>query len=98
MLSDISAAYNHFENSAAKGEIAQDEQFLHLPQCFQFVSVIIPSFIEIFQHAFKVVCRKFAVCGKWLNTLPRSLVDNDRTRFVNTTNSSWTKNEHLTLI
>ena len=36
-----------FENIVTKGEIAQDEQFHLLPQCFQLLSVIILSFIEI---------------------------------------------------
>ena len=40
-----------FENTVTKGEIAQDEQFLLLPQCFQLFSVIILPFIEIF-HIF----------------------------------------------
>ena len=36
------------ENIVTKGEINQNEQFLPLPQCFQLIAVIIPSFIEIF--------------------------------------------------
>ena len=39
-----------FENIATKGEIAQNEQFLLLPQCFQtlYTVVNIPTIIEIF--------------------------------------------------
>ena len=37
------------ENIVAKGEIAQNKQFLHLPQCLKLFAVIIPSFIEIFR-------------------------------------------------
>ena len=36
----------NFENIVAKGEIAQNEQFHHLPLCFQLFSVPILSFIE----------------------------------------------------
>ena len=36
-----------FENNVAKGEIAQNDQFQHLPQCIQLFAV--PSFIEIFR-------------------------------------------------
>ena len=45
ILSDASAA---FENIVTKGEIAQNKQFLLLPQCFHIFSVIIPSFVEFF--------------------------------------------------
>ena len=37
-----------FEIIVAKGEIAQDEQFLHLPHCFQLYPKIIISLVEIF--------------------------------------------------
>ena len=37
-----------FENIVTKEEISQNEQFLPLPQCFQLLSVNIPSFIGIF--------------------------------------------------
>ena len=30
-----------FENTVAKGEIAQNKQFIHLPKCFQLYSIII---------------------------------------------------------
>ena len=36
-----------FEIIGAKGEIAQNEQLLHLPQQFQLFSIILLSFIEI---------------------------------------------------
>ena len=38
-----------FENIVAKGEIAHDEQFLHLPQCFQLYLIIKGPFMEISQ-------------------------------------------------
>ena len=38
-----------FENIVTKGEIAQNKQFLLLPQRFQPFSVIKPSLSEIFQ-------------------------------------------------
>ena len=37
-----------FENNLAKGEIAHDEKYLLLPQCFQLKPIIILSFIGIF--------------------------------------------------
>ena len=40
-----------FENIWAKGEIAHNEQFLNLPQCFKLYSMIKLSFIEIY-HIF----------------------------------------------
>ena len=45
----------------AKGEIAQDEQFLHLQQCFQLSAVIIPSFIEIYQTFANMLLKSYAV-------------------------------------
>ena len=52
-------------------EIAQNEQFLLLQEGFQIFSVTLLSFKEIFTSfcmvVFKVVCRRFVVCGKWLN-------------------------------
>ena len=36
-----------FKNTVTKEEIAQDEQFLLLPQFFQLFSVIIPTNIEL---------------------------------------------------
>ena len=59
-----------FENIVTKGEIAQNEQFLLLPQCFHFFSVIIPTIIENFSYflvdILKVVCSRCVVCGKGL--------------------------------
>ena len=37
-----------FENIVAKGECSHDEQFLHLPQCFQLYLIIMPLFMIIF--------------------------------------------------
>ena len=52
-----------FENIGTKVEIAQNEQFLLLQQCFQLFSVIIPSFIESF-HALvlSVQSRLLQIC------------------------------------
>ena len=38
----------HFENIFTKVEIAYNEQFHHLPQCFQLYSMIVLSSLEIF--------------------------------------------------
>ena len=38
-----------FENIVTIVEIAQNEQLLLLPQCFQLFSVITPIFIELFR-------------------------------------------------
>ena len=38
----------NFEIIVTKGEIAHNEQFLHLPQCFQLYSIIILSIKGIF--------------------------------------------------
>ena len=57
-----------FENTATKGEIAHNEQFPLLPQCFQRYSILQLSFKQIFSYFrpdfFKVVCCRFVVCGK----------------------------------
>ena len=57
-----------FENIVTREEIAQDEQFLLLPQYFQLYSILKLSFIEIVQYfcpdEFKVVCCRFVVCWK----------------------------------
>ena len=54
-----------FDKIVTKGEIAQNKQFLLLPQCFQLCPVIIPTLIEIFHiflvDIFKVVCCRFVV-------------------------------------
>ena len=36
-----------FENIVTKDEIAQNKQFLLLPQCFQLFSIIKPLFMDI---------------------------------------------------
>ena len=38
----------NFENIEAKEEIAYDDQFLLWPQCFQLYSVIVLSFMKMF--------------------------------------------------
>ena len=59
-----------FENIVAKGEIAHDDQFPLLPQCFQIYLMIKLSFTEIFHIfsiiLFKLVCCRIVVCGKGL--------------------------------
>ena len=37
-----------FENIVGKGEIARDEQFLHLPQCFLLSQITESPFVHIF--------------------------------------------------
>ena len=60
-----------FENIVTKGEIALNEQFLLLSQCFNFYSYYtynhrdFPYFLVDF---FKVFCCRFAVCGKGVIT------------------------------
>ena len=49
MLSDASAADSFWKNIVTKEEIAQDEQFLLLPQCFQLYLIVKLSFVEIVQ-------------------------------------------------
>ena len=61
-----------FENIATKEEIARDEQFLLLPQCFQLYLLFILSFIVIFvvfftqcfQSRLLQICRLCEVTGK----------------------------------
>ena len=49
--------YKSFENTAGKGEIARNEQFLLFPQCFVSGWIIFCHF-----HQFKiVVCKLFSV-------------------------------------
>ena len=48
-----------FENIVAKGEIAQKEQSLLLPQSFEFFSVIIPSF-SVFRNEFYMLSKSSA--------------------------------------
>ena len=61
-----------FESIVAKEQIAQNKQFLLLPQCFQLYSIIILSLTDIFlfwQDVFKVFCCRFVVHGKRLREL-----------------------------
>ena len=55
-------------NLVAKGEIAHNEQFLDLPQCFQtlfnYQTFIYRDILIFCLHVFKVVCFIFVVCGK----------------------------------
>ena len=56
MLSDASAAED-FRKHCSKGEIAHDEQFHHLPQCFQLNIMIKLSLMKIF-HIFEKMFSK----------------------------------------
>ena len=47
-------------NIMAKGEIANDEQLLHLSQCFKTYSKIVHSYIEMF-HSFHMMCAAAAL-------------------------------------
>ena len=58
---DASAA-DVLVNIVAKGEFVDDKQFPLLPRYFQLFSKPILSFIDVF----KVVCKRFVVCGKGL--------------------------------
>ena len=46
-LSDASAADVIWKH-CGKGEFAHDEQFLLLPQCFQYLHIIVHNFVKIF--------------------------------------------------
>ena len=48
----ISHIQTTFENFVAEGKNSHDEPFLLLPQCFQFYSKVLHSFIEFF-HSFE---------------------------------------------
>ena len=37
------------ENIVEKGEIARNEQFLHVPQCFLLSQIIVSPFVRIFE-------------------------------------------------
>ena len=59
----------YFENIVTKDEIAQNKEFLLLSQCFQpFFSncTFICRYFQCFVCVFKIVCCRFAVCGKGL--------------------------------
>ena len=49
MLFDSSTAEDFWKHCFISGEIAQNQQFLLLPQCFQLYLIVEPSVIEIFQ-------------------------------------------------
>ena len=59
-----------FENIVTKVEIAQNVQFLLLPQCFPLLVIGIPfkyvDFLFFWQIMFKVVCCRIVVWGKGL--------------------------------
>ena len=56
-----------FENIAAKEEIAHDEQFLLLQQCFQLLVIGYPfNYLEIFHFLTKYVqSRLLQICCMW---------------------------------
>ena len=62
-----------FENIVTKEEIAQNVQFLLLPQCFSTfchrLSIQLWRFSTFWQKTFKVVCCRIAVWGKGLNCI-----------------------------
>ena len=67
--------YNHFvtplqqttfEDILTKGEVAQYEQFLLLPQCFHLFLCKYTLIYKDFLRCFQVVCCWFPVCGKRL--------------------------------
>ena len=64
-LTDIHVQQTTFENIVVKGEIINDKQFVILPQIFQFYSIIILSFVEIF-HIFAVIWCTYLVHGAGL--------------------------------
>ena len=49
-----------FENIVTKGEIAHDEQFPLLPQCFQLYLIINLSFMEIFRMFANMFSKPYA--------------------------------------
>ena len=75
--------YRHFllplqqmaiENVVKKGDIAHNEQFLLLSQCFQlFFTFIYRDFLYLCLYVFKVVCCRFVVCGKGLKYKKESI-------------------------
>ena len=51
------------------GDIAHHEQFLLLPQCFNFYSIIkLFEIFQIFAIIFKVICCRVAVCAGGFNS------------------------------
>ena len=61
-----------FENIVGKGEIAQNEQFLLFPQCFQLNQMTVSSFVHIFDIisllAVELDEPKIGISGKGLMT------------------------------
>ena len=59
-----------FENIVGKGEIAQNEQFLLFPQCFELNQITVYTFVHIFEiisvFAFKLEQPKIGLSGKGL--------------------------------
>ena len=62
-----------FENIVAKREIAQNEQFLLLPQCYQLCLVIIPIFIEMFYCFAKMFSKSSAAESLYVGRLKKGL-------------------------
>ena len=64
ILSDVQTLSDTYigrlENILTKGEIAHDEQFLLMSQCFQLFSLIIRSFKVIFHYFAKMFSKSFA--------------------------------------
>ena len=59
--------YTTFENNVAKEEIADDEQFLFRPQCFQLYSIVLHLFIEIFHILSRwFQSRLLQICCIWI--------------------------------
>ena len=53
----------HFENIVTKEEVAQNKQFLLLPQCFPLLFNY-KDFLIFWQNMFKVICCRIVVWGK----------------------------------
>ena len=51
-----------FEKIVTKVDIAQNEQFILLLQCFQLFSVIIPTFIELFRDISSFQSQLLQIC------------------------------------
>ena len=67
-----------FENIVTKEEIAQNKQFLLLPQCFPLLVIgclfNIRDFYIFWQNIIKVVCCRIVVWGKGLKPLPLNCI------------------------
>ena len=63
-----------FENVVKKEDIAQNKQFLLLPQCFPLFQL--KRFSIFWQNMFKVVCCIFLLCGKGLTlSFPNTIIN-----------------------